>query len=229
MLLLVTQALPQLQAHRHPNLGRLIVPGHYPRLADTLASGFPVSADNGCFSGYDPRGIRRMADLISEVTLGRRAGQRDGEFLWLAVPDVVRCACGAEHYCPQARRTEDCAPAGDAAGTLRRFAEWHEQLCHLPLAVVLQEGCEHLQIPWDAEGLAGVFIGAGSDQWRFGGAAARLVRDARVRGLHAHMGRVSSRRATRYAREIGCTSIDGTIFARWRDHYLDKGLGWVSE
>lgn len=229
MLLLVTQALPQLEAHRHPALGRLIVPGHYPRLADTLAAGFPAAADNGCFSGYEPARIERMAAVITAVTGDRRPRARTPGFLWLAVPDVVRCRCGAERYCPQNQRTELCWPTGDAAATLERFEQWHQRLCHLPLAVVLQQGSERASIPWDAEGLAAVFIGAGSDQWRFGGSAAELVREARLRGLYAHMGRVSSRRAARYAKEIGCTSIDGTIFARWRDHYLDKGLRWVSQ
>jgi hypothetical protein len=51
VLLLITQALPQLERHRHPNLGRLIVPGHYPRLGETLEHGFNVAADNGCYSG----------------------------------------------------------------------------------------------------------------------------------------------------------------------------------
>jgi hypothetical protein len=228
VLLLITQALPQLERHRHPNLGRLIVPGHYPRLGETLALGFNAAADNGCFSGYDPDLIERMVDAISALP-PRLPGARAGRFLWLAVPDVVRCTCGAENHCPQRTRTDLCGPAGDARATLERFREWHPRLVHLPLAYVLQEGCEHGEIPWDAEGLRAVFLGAGSDAWRYGETPARLVREARERGLYAHMGRVSSRRAARYARSLGCTSIDGTIFVRWRDHYLEKGLRWVSE
>ena len=42
MLLLATQAQPQMRAHRHPNLGRLVQPRHYPRVADTARSGGPV-------------------------------------------------------------------------------------------------------------------------------------------------------------------------------------------
>jgi hypothetical protein len=41
LLLLTTAALPQLEQHEHPNLGRLITPRHYPRLAETPATGFP--------------------------------------------------------------------------------------------------------------------------------------------------------------------------------------------
>jgi hypothetical protein len=49
MLLLTMAALPQLQQHHHPNLGRLITPRHFCRLADTLAAGYAVAADNDCF------------------------------------------------------------------------------------------------------------------------------------------------------------------------------------
>jgi hypothetical protein len=64
--------------------------------------------------------------------------------LWIAVPDVVRCACGARHPC-----------VGRAGGP----------------------------------------------------AAARLVAEARRRGLLAHAGRVSSARRIRYAQSIGYTSL----------------------
>ena len=53
MLLLTTAALPQLERHRHPNLGRLITPRHYCRLDDTLAAGISVAVDNDCFLGPD--------------------------------------------------------------------------------------------------------------------------------------------------------------------------------
>ena len=59
MLLLTTAALPQLERHRHPNLGRLITPRHYCRLDDTLAAGMSVAVDNDCFQGLDrPRCAR---------------------------------------------------------------------------------------------------------------------------------------------------------------------------
>ena len=51
MLLLATQAEPQMRAHRHPNLGRLLQPRHYPRAAHTARSGVPWAADNDAFNG----------------------------------------------------------------------------------------------------------------------------------------------------------------------------------
>jgi hypothetical protein len=64
MLLLTTAALPQLERHRHPNLGRLITPRHYARLGDTLAAGISVAVDNDCFQGLDPVAVCRMLGAV---------------------------------------------------------------------------------------------------------------------------------------------------------------------
>lgn len=51
MLLLATQAEPQMIEHAHPSLGRLIQPRHYNALAATIARGVPWAADNDCYQG----------------------------------------------------------------------------------------------------------------------------------------------------------------------------------
>lgn len=123
--------------------------------------------------------------------------------LWLACPDVV----------------------GDAAGTLRLFEEWMPQLrWRVPLAFVLQDGQESLPVPWRY--LAAVFVG-GSTRWKVGGAAARLVEQAKRHGLLAHMGRVNSLRRIRTAIDFGCDTIDGGQFSRWGDVKLERGCQWV--
>ncbi len=43
------------------------------------------------------------------------------------------------------------------------------------------------------------------------------------------MGRVNSARRIRYAASIGCDSVDGTKWVRWRDAYLDSGLDLTTE
>lgn len=256
MLLLTTQAHPQMREYAHPNLGRLLTPRHFPRLHDTLAEGFPVAADNDCFHAYRPQAIARVFEAIVEwPSLGARILKawaalnpryyrstrhglvRDLELmrpaplpelppnlLWVAVPDVLRCACGAPEFHRKPERGPDCTPLGDADATLERFREWHLWLCHLPLAFVLQDGSERPgRVPWGAPGLAGVFVG-GSDDWKLGPEAAGLVREARARGLYAHMGRVNSERRIRYAKSIGCTSVDGTSWVTWRAAHLRRGL-----
>jgi hypothetical protein len=76
-------------------------------------------------------------------------------------------------------------------------------LCHLPLAFVLQGGAERRG--WVPRGAPLV---GGSTRWKLGREAADLVRQARARGLQAHMGRVSTARRIRYAHSIGCNSFD---------------------
>jgi hypothetical protein len=224
MLLLTTAALPQLEQHRHPNLGRLITPRHHCRLADTLAAGYPVAADNDCFQGFDPAAVCAMLETVAPwPSVGARVRRAwpwaqpawleneplapaHPNLLWIAVSDVV----------------------GDADATLERFRNWHMLLCHLPLAFVLQDGAQRPgRVPWEAPGLAAVFVG-GSTRWKLGPDAARLVRQARARGLHAHMGRVSTARRIRYARSIGCTSFDSSRYSRWRERLLDDGLARAS-
>jgi hypothetical protein len=256
MLLLTTQALPQMREYAHPNLGRLLSPRHFPRLKDTIADGFPVAADNDCFHGYKPEAIARMFEAIVEwpsvlARINKALPALDPHYyrstpgglapdprlmrppplpelpenlLWVAVPDVLRCACGAAEFHRKPERGPECAPRGDADATLERFREWHLWLCHLPLAFVLQDGSERPgRVPWNAAGLAAVFVG-GSDEWKLGPDAARLVREARARGLYAHMGRVNSAKRIGYAKSIGCTSVDGTKWVCWRGKYLREGL-----
>ena len=49
-----------------------------------------------------------------------------------------------------------------------------------------------------------------------------------MRGKWVHMGRVNSTRRIRYAASIGCDSVDGTKWVRWRDRYLTDGRGDVA-
>ena len=251
MLLLNTAAYPTLLRYRHAQLGRLCVPGCTSHIAETLAL-TKVGFDNGCYHGLDPAAVCRMYEQIAGwPSMGARvakaygpilAGGRDPRLgfggalpdihpnlLWCTVPDVVRCSCGRETHCRPRERTRGCAPVGDARRTLERFAVWHPFLAHLPLAYVLQDGCERPGlIPWDAPALTAVFVG-GSDRWRYGEACANLVREARRRGLLAHFGRISSLSKIRYIHSIGATSFDSSRYSRWRDITLGAGLAAASQ
>ena len=207
MLLLTTAALPQLCQHWRPNLGRLITPRHYPRLEETAFSGIPWAADNDCFQGLDTDAYTAMVDRIATGDPGCRTALPG--CLFVTVPDVV------------------C----DAAATLERFEFWQpilggDEPLRLPLALVLQNGQEHLPVPWDR--LAAVFIG-GDTEWKLGQAAAELAGEARARGKHVHGGRVNSAKRVRYMASIGCQSIDGSGFSKWRDTRLPAGLTWAAE
>jgi hypothetical protein len=133
-----------------------------------------------------------------------------GECLFVTVPDVV----------------------ADAVATAKLFEVWWRALARrgLPAALVAQDGLEHLDrwlsMAWPR--IDALFLG-GSTDWKLGPTAEALVAAAKDRGKWVHMGRVSSSRRIRYAASIGCDSVDGTKWVRWRDTYLDSGLQTVSE
>lgn len=114
---------------------------------------------------------------------------------------------------------------GDWQQTRERFEEWYDELnaCLQPVAYVLQDGQPSAEVPWQR--IAAVFVG-GSTEFKLSAEAELLVREARTRGLYVHMGRVNSRKRFDYARQIGCDSVDGTSFSRWRDRWLPDAVTW---
>lgn len=109
--------------------------------------------------------------------------------------------------------------------TTRLWLEWRQRIAdttNLPVAFVLQDGCR--EVPDDADA---VFIG-GSTEFKMGPDAERLVATARASNRHVHMGRVNTDRRIRYAAAIGCDSIDGSKWARWKALTLRAGLASVS-
>jgi len=199
MLLLATQAEPQMLEYAHPHLGRLVQPRHYPRIAETARRGIPWAADNDAFKSFDAAAFEKML-----WTLRGLPGCR-----FVTSPDVV----------------------GDAGLTDLLFEEWAPIIARhdLPVAYVIQEdGCEYEPrgIFWGA--ISALFIGCVNDEEKLGERIRELVVEAKRRGKWVHMGRVNSDRRIRYAREIGCDSVDGTKWVQWRDTHLPSGLESVS-
>jgi hypothetical protein len=161
-----------------------------------LALGLPWAADNSAYSCWDERRFRRMLDRIARVP----------GCMWVAAPDVV----------------------ADAAATVELFDIWQPRIAArgLPVALVLQDGQERLDVPWDR--LDALFIG-GSTEWKLGEHARRLAREAKARGKLLHCGRVNSRRRIGHAAVIGCDSIDGSCFSRWPDTKIPRALRWLEE
>jgi hypothetical protein len=201
VIIFVTTAHPQALKHRGPGFGRLVVPDHFPRIADTAHAGIPWAADNGCFQTLNAHRFRQLL-AAAEGLPGCR---------FVATPDVVGDASAT------ARRFEQWAPALERRG--------------LPVALVAQDGLERmtgwLERTWDR--LAGLFLG-GTTDWKLSTEAAHLAAEAKARGKWVHMGRVNSRRRLNYARLIGCDSIDGTQFSMFRDRWLPVALNeWLSD
>lgn len=153
------------------------------------------AADNGCF------------------TLGDKFDP-DKWMAWLAKTDPTHCLFSV-------------APdvVGDAAATLERSAPYYVPLraAGFKPAFVLQNGQEHLPVPWDD--IDAVFIG-GDDEWKLGRHACALAYQAKDRNKWVHMGRVNSHKRLRRAALMGCDSADGT-FLRWGS--LERMKVWLRE
>lgn len=186
----------------HPCLGRLVQPREYSAIRATAARGIPWAADNDAFNGFDAAAaarFERMLDVIAGVPGCR----------FVACPDVV----------------------GEAGLTDLLFEEWMPTIRRhgLPVAYVVQENgpeCASRGVPWKA--IDALFIGCASDREKLGERVRRLISEARDRGLWVHMGRVNTARRIAYANELGCHSIDGTKWVRWRNTYMREGLTLVS-
>lgn len=133
--------------------------------------------------------------------LGHVAGRQG--CLFVAAPDVV----------------------ADAKATHERFLRWAPVIreCGLPVAYVLQDGIQLAHLIetwplWDA-----VFIG-GTTEFKFSAIVRRIVRETTSEGKWAHMGRVNTTRRIEYAASIGCDSVDGSKWARWRKVHLLRGV-----
>ena len=115
---------------------------------------------------------------------------------------------------------------GDAASTWERSREVLPALRAFGYraALVIQDGIS--SVDWGE--IDAVFIG-GSTDFKFSHAANDVLRDAKSRGLWAHMGRVNSwRRWERCAAE-GYDSCDGTLLAFGPDANLPRVKQWIAK
>ncbi len=145
--------------------------------------------DNGAFGRFDAALFLRLVE--------RERARRD-LCRFVAVPDVVVMT-----------RT---GPVGDARRTLEVFDLWVKKLARWPLALVLQNGQEHLPIPWKK--LDAVFVG-GDDAWKEGPGAAACIKAAKMLGKWVHVGRVNTPGRFEHFEKLGADSIDGTGLARY--------------
>jgi hypothetical protein len=151
-----------------------------PNMGNRLPPGQMWAADNGRFSAPE-----KYTDAGYLLWLGTRYAE---SCLFATAPDVV----------------------GDAAATLALSAPMFEPIraAGYRVALVAQDGLEHLTVPWDRFDV--LFIG-GTTAWKLGEACRVIVAEAKRRGVWVHMGRVNSLKRMRYAESIGCDSADGTV------------------
>lgn len=161
--------------------------------------GWPWAADNRAYVDWDPDAYLRMLERIADIP----------GCLFVTAPDVV----------------------GDHEATLSQFHDWEDTLSGFPVAFVAQNGCTISTVPWDR--IAALFIGGNREpdgtEWKLGPDAAELIKLALLLGKHVHMGRVNTQRRFLYAQAMGCHSVDGTKFSKFRHTYLPTALDMCSQ
>jgi len=151
----------------------------------------------------------------------RWAADNDAYSAW--DPDRYRNMLDAIHGVPGCLFVTAPDVVGDAQATSELFEEWYDELvaCWQPIALVAQDGLRAIDVPWAR--IDALFIG-GTSEFKMGVAAHKLAQKAKRYGKWLHMGRVNTHQRIRYAKAIGCDSIDGTSMSWYKDHYLHKAL-----
>jgi len=163
-----------------------------------LMPGWVWAADNGSFGSGWP-GEDRWLEWLAGHTLEER-----GRCLFAAAPDIV----------------------GDSAGTLERSAPLLPLIRNLgyPAALVAQDGLTVETSPWGDFDV--LFVG-GTTEWKLGPDARFLIREAKSRGMHVHVGRVNSQRRFLSFAAMGCDTVDGTYLKFGPRKNLPNLLAWI--
>lgn len=150
-------------------------------------------------------------DIRAYLALLDRERHQIENFRFITVPDIVASA----------RRT------------LELFDYWYGELAQWPLALVAQDGQEHLSIPWDL--IDAIFIG-GSTGWKMSKYAADIVRTGKAMRKWVHVGRVNDPIRWAHFEALGADSVDGTGIARYshmrmaiRDRGVSAQVGMFTE
>ncbi|HEV7345517.1 MAG TPA: hypothetical protein VGN60_07775 [Devosia sp.] len=132
----------------------------------------------------------KTLDIPALLALLKREEHHKEACLFVAVPDIV----------------------GSARRTIEVFEHWKPRLQGWKLALVCQDGQEHLPIPWND--IDAVFIG-GTTAWKCGPHAEHIIRAAKALGKHVHAGRVNSPERFSHFEKLGADTCDGTGIGRY--------------
>lgn len=199
MIYLATPSTPAIrEVMRDGTIGAMLT-AHSGYRAVTV-EGIRWAADNGCFS----QGGRFDLDVFLRWLDGMEPLRLD--CLFATAPDV---------YDPTG------APCHDA--TTARSAPVLPILRDMgyKAAFVAQIGSTPDNVRWDD--LDALFLG-GTVPWKLSPAAEAVAYRAKREGKWLHMGRVNTLRRLRYAKAIGCDSVDGTFLKYGPDVNLPRLL-----
>lgn len=172
-----------------------------PAAGNRVEAGRTWCADNGVFADKYPGDDAYLDWLFNLLPLAE-------DCRFVVAPDVV----------------------GDAAATWARARPMLPRIraLGLPVAFVAQDGLTYPScgLPWGEFDV--LFIG-GTTEWKLGATARGIAAEAKEQGKWVHMGRVNGWGRLRYARQIGCDSVDGTYLAFGPDKNLPRLLAWLAE
>lgn len=136
----------------------------------------------------------------------------NGGYSALDIPAFMSLLAREKHHKERCLFVASPDVVGSARRTLELFERWAPKLAGWKLALVCQDGQEHLPIPWDD--IAAVFIG-GSTNWKCGPHAEHIVRAALALEKWVHIGRVNEPVRYDHFQKMGAHSCDGTGIARY--------------
>lgn len=158
------------------------------------------ACDTGCYAQGN------SFDLACYLNWLRRMSPARATCLFATAPDVVEDAQATWE------RARDVLPQIKALG-------YKAALC-------AQNGIEGLVIEWNSFDC--LFVG-GDDVFKLAESTYELVKEAKARGKHTHMGRVNSRARLIAATVSGYDSADGTHTAFGPDKRLSQLIHWLAE
>jgi hypothetical protein len=236
VLFLHAGSLQRVQAHDHPNIGRLLQPRDYSRLAETLAAGYEVAIDNDGWGGVDFPKFARMLARIRLTIFGElpTIGQliQHAGYPWPKPVDPAEPNPFGElppmMPAPPGNLLWVVVPdlVADARDTYSQFQWLHPLMADLPRAFAVQDGAGEAGIPWGAPGLRCLFL-AGSDSYKQSAEMAEIAAAGKRQGLLVHGARCNSAKRARYFAAIGCDSFDGTGASRY-PQLIPRYLQWAS-
>lgn len=163
----------------------------------------------------------------------RKKAADNGGFKGLDIPALLALLEREQHQIEMFRFVACPDIVASARRTLELFEFWKHRLCRWPLALVAQDGQEHLPIPWNE--ITAIFIG-GSTQWKMSKHAADIIKTSKAMEKWVHVGRVNDPKRWSHFEALGVDSVDGTGIAQYshmriaiRDRFKNQQAELITE
>lgn len=173
------------------NLGFLVTPRGIPKLSKTKGI---FGVDNDCFNikSYSEEKFLKLLEAVSKFENVKERCK------FVNAPDVLN----------------------DFEETLKLYYNWYSIIkikYNLPISIVLQDGANIDNIPWDY--IDAIFVG-GSTEFKLSENVRTIIKEAQLQKKWVHVGRVNTKRRLAYCKLLEVDSVDGSSFARFENATL---------